>query len=133
MGLFIIAAVLLLSGLFYVFTPKPKDIRHEVESSSVTAAPTQAPVREKQISLTIKNGELVSGNQVITLTEGDAVTITVTNDAADELHIHGYDKEVELMKDTPAKVTFTANLTGRFPIELHHEDVEIAVLEVQPK
>jgi hypothetical protein len=133
-GIFIILAVIILGGLLYFFSPKPQvKPREQQDTPGTTSNPVPTDTSEKAVSLVIKNGEVVSEHKVISLIEGDTVLITVTNDADDELHIHGYDTEVVLKKDLPSQVTLTASLSGRFPIELHEADVEVAALEVQPK
>ena len=67
------------------------------------------------------------------MTEGDNITIKITSDQEEELHIHGYDNSVDLQKDIPAQLSFTANITGRFIYELEKSETEIGVLEVLPK
>jgi hypothetical protein len=81
----------------------------------------------------VKNRKLVSGPAILTAIQGDDVTIKITADEDEELHLHGYDKAVDLEKDKPAELHFTANLTGNFPYELEHSSTEIGSLQVQPK
>jgi FtsP/CotA-like multicopper oxidase with cupredoxin domain len=132
LGLFIIIAIILLGGLFYFFSPKPTVEKQPATNAPVSSTPVSKQ-ESKKISLVVQDNILVSGNPVITVIEGDTVTINVTNDTDDELHIHGYEKEIELKKDIPSEITLQATLTGRFILELHESDAEIAVLEVQPK
>jgi hypothetical protein len=47
------------------------------------------------------------------------VRIIVTSDKADEAHVHGYDKAIELTPGKPGMVEFTANETGLFEVETH--------------
>ncbi len=67
------------------------------------------------------------------INQGDEVHITIISNMDDELHLHGYDLEVELSADQPANLTLTANLSGRFEGELHSAQKTIFVVEVQPK
>lgn len=131
--LFISIGIIALGILFFLFRPQPKLQPVANNNESVTTIPSKPGSSDNLASLVIKNNQLFSGDSVIKLTEGDSLILTVTSDADDELHIHGYDKEVPLQKDTPTQVMLTANLTGRFPIELHNTETEIAVLEVQTK
>jgi plastocyanin len=88
---------------------------------------------KKTFNAVIKNNQLVSGGGTLPVTQGDEVTITITSDTPDSLHLHGYDKSVNLEKNKPASLTFTANLSGRFEYELEDSQLSLGALEVQPK
>ena len=60
---------------------------------------------------------------------GSMVTITVTADVNDEVHVHGYDEKVDLTAGTPGSVTFTADIPGQFEVEL--DNTHLRVLELQ--
>ena len=87
----------------------------------------------KSFDLVIKNKKLVSGSDTLKVIEGNQVTINITSDGDEELHLHGYDKSIDLEANKPAKLEFNANLTGRFPFELEKSKIELGALEVQPK
>jgi len=116
----IIIGILVLIGLFYLLNPK-------------STAPAQSVTAAKIFDLVIKNKKLVSGPETLTVTEGDQVIINITDDENEELHLHGYDKSVDLEASKSAQLIFSANLTGRFPYELEKSKTEIGALEVQPK
>jgi hypothetical protein len=82
--------------------------------------------------LDIVHGAL-KGSREIKVIEGDTVSWRVTSDEPDEFHLHGYDMHLSLQAGQPETLTFVASHTGRFPIELHRADVELAVLEVYPR
>jgi hypothetical protein len=79
----------------------------------------------------IKGGKVISGPDSLNAKLGEQVVIQVVSDAADELHVHGYDKESEVGAGTPAQVSFVANLAGVFDVELHKTDLKLAELRVQ--
>jgi hypothetical protein len=58
---------------------------------------------------------------------GQTVSITVTSDVADELHVHGYDRTAAL----PMTVRFRADLTGVFAVETHHGRLVLTQLAVR--
>src|SRR6266516_7860591 len=62
-------------------------------SPSNTADPSgeQADTR---IAVTIANGKVNPSGVTIDVRAGDTVQISVTIDAEDEVHVHGYDKEL---------------------------------------
>jgi hypothetical protein len=68
--------------------------------------------------------------------KGDTVTISVDSDEAGKLEVHGYRKELAIVPEAKAAMTFVADKTGRFPIDLHARrgtHIEAAVLEVMPR
>ena len=65
--------------------------------------------------------------------EGDTLSITVDADKAEEIHLHGYDKAFELEPGKPATMTFDANLTGSFDIEIEGSGTGLGSLEVHPR
>jgi hypothetical protein len=64
--------------------------------------------------------------------QGETVSFRVRSDVADHVHVHGYD----LMKDvTPGRtitISFPAEITGIFEIELEDRGEQIAQLRVDP-
>ena len=55
------------------------------------------------------------------------------SDVADEVHVHGYDLMADVAPgQAGARSQFTANLTGRFEIELEDRGKQIAQLTVLP-
>lgn len=127
---YIVVGVLLLSGLFLIFRPKTNP--PAVENQPATQAASPQPI-EKVFEYAVKSGQIISGQQTVKVTEGEQVVLKVTTDSADELHLHGYEKFIELEKDIPGELRFTANLTGRYVFELERTEVEIGALEVSPK
>lgn len=61
---------------------------------------------------------------------GEQVTVTVTGDRPDELHLHGYDVTAELVPGTPAELTFDATVPGVFELELHEAGTVLLTLQV---
>jgi len=75
-------------------------------------------------------------SDVIRVAKDDPVTLTVTSDRAGHVEVHGYRKEVAVEPGKAATLSFKAERTGRFPIDLHAEDgahVEVTALEVMPR
>ena len=65
-------------------------------------------------------GGQVSGDTGrVPVASGDHVTLVITSDVADEVHLHGYDLEAELSPGQPAEITFDATIPGVFEVELH--------------
>ncbi len=128
---YILLGIVLLGGLFLVF--KPQTVNTPPNSQNTTATSPAQEKNTKTFELVIKNKKLVSGSPTLTATEGDSVIIKITSDFAEEFHLHGYDKSVELEPGKQADLTLTANITGRFTFELENSKTDIGALEVQPK
>src|SRR4051812_9360440 len=104
-AIFLTVAIIVIVGLFFIIKPKPQ---------------TETQSGNKTFELVVIGRKLVDGQSVLQATEGDNVTIKITVDEPEELHLHGYDKHVDLEKGVQGELTFTANLTGRFPFELEN-------------
>jgi plastocyanin len=89
--------------------------------------------QQKTFDLVVKNRKLVSGPSVLSVNQGDMVSIQITVDENEELHLHGYNLHIDLEKGIPGSLSFLASASGRFPYELEHSSTEIGALEVQPK
>jgi hypothetical protein len=130
--IFVLAGLAVLAGLFVFFKPPTAPApAPPLAAPTATQAPA-ATVPTPRIFV-IAGGKLQSGPRLIQLQQGEAVTLKVTSDRNDELHMHGYDLHAHLQAHTPATLSFKADRSGRFAYELHQAQVELGVLEVQPR
>lgn len=83
------------------------------------------------INVTIAHGTVSPSAATYDVSKGSTVTITVTSDAADTVHVHGYEIEKDVVAGTPLVITFTADQTGRFEVETHVIEATIATLNVR--
>jgi heme/copper-type cytochrome/quinol oxidase subunit 2 len=74
------------------------------------------------VDVTIKNGSVTPNGTTLDVAKGGSVTVNVTSDAADEIHVHGIDQELQVEPGVPASMTFTADQGGVFEMESHHLD-----------
>jgi hypothetical protein len=65
--------------------------------------------------------------------EGDTLTLSITADKYEEIHLHGYDKHFFPNPGQPATFTFPADKTGNFVIEIEATSQSLGLLEVQPR
>ena len=141
--LFIGLGIAVLAGLFLFLRPTPMQM-----SAPATAAQTPAPVTaaapavpvevsgpaaSQVFEIVVHKGQRVSGPAEIQVHEGQNVTLKLTSDQPDELHLHGYDLHLSLRANVPAALAFQAVHSGRFDYELHHAHVELGTLEVLPR
>lgn len=112
-----IILVAVLAGALYVWN---------VGSSAPPAPQTHT------FSITVRDRTVVGGMADFTARVGDTVSISITADESDELHLHGYDRHIDFATDTPATLTFVADQSGRFPFEMEASATELGVLNVLP-
>jgi hypothetical protein len=82
--------------------------------------------QERTFEVSIEDGEMSPGE--ISARKGDRVTLSIELDESLELHVHGYDVEREIGPGEPGRLSFEADLTGRFEIENHETKEEVGEL-----
>lgn len=90
-----------------------------------------AEAGSEPIALAFAGGEVVGGAKSIEARSGEEVTLTVTSDVSEELHVHGTDLSEELPAGEEVEVAFTPQAQGIFEIELHDSGTLLAELEVR--
>lgn len=91
---------------------------------------TPAPAKNL-ISVTIAGSEITPGPGKVKVPLGEKVTVEVTSDVAEEVHLHGYDKYIDLEPGKLSKLTFTADIPGVFEAELEGSGKLLFELEVK--
>jgi len=87
-----------------------------------------------RFELRIQNGEISDRSKPIKVQRDDSIEIDWSTDQRAIVHLHGYDILVTVDPGQTQKMTFVANATGRFPIELHGEQHRVLIyLEVHPR
>jgi translation initiation factor IF-1 len=107
------------------------------------SAALEAQAGELTFDLRLQDGRVSERMRLIRVKQGDVVTLRWTVDRPVLLHLHGYDIEWRVQPGTVGKVTFTASMTGRFPVHAHdtvtsandhaHEDSPLVYFEVYPR
>lgn len=82
-------------------------------------------------TLVVSDGK-VKGDRRIEVPQGTEVMLTIESDVADEVHVHGYDVTAEVAPGSPADITFTADVTGIFEVELESSGLLLTEVEVTP-
>jgi len=102
------------------------------EAVTTTDTTTTSAPKPRTITIVVESGRPRGGIARPTVAKGDKVVVVVRTDAGEEVHLHGYDIEKPVTPGTPVRIPFTADLPGRFELELHHPDALLAVIEVKP-
>jgi FtsP/CotA-like multicopper oxidase with cupredoxin domain len=103
------------------------------EREEPTATAEAAPPPPETARIRVRGGTAVGGVEQVRVRRGDRVRLTISADAADEVHLHGYDLERPVGPGQPARLRFTADAEGLFELELHGTHTQIATLEVRPR
>ena len=96
--------------------------------SEAPATPSATPA--VTITVNVSGGTVRTPSRRVTVRRGRTVRIVVTSDAADEFHLHGYDRELELKPGVPGVMRFAADQPGVFEAELHRSGVSAFELRV---
>jgi hypothetical protein len=99
-------------------------------STSASAVPSAPAAAGQRIEVTVTGGQVTGDTGRVPVPAGEHVTLVVTSDAADELHVHGYDLTADLPPGTPATVEFDATIPGVFEVELHDAGTLLLSLQV---
>ncbi len=103
-----------------------------------TACVNQASLPDDCQAASVQREATLAGDRLdpesIDLCKGQDLTLKITTQRAGEIHIHGYEKEMDVEPGDTATFMFSATLPGQFPIELHTPnngpEIEVGILTV---
>ncbi|SFF78891.1 hypothetical protein [Blastococcus tunisiensis] len=95
-----------------------------------SSAPASASAAGQRIEVTVTGGGVSGDTGRVPVAAGEQVTLVVTSDTADEVHVHGYDLGVPLTPGQPGEITFAATIPGVFEVELHESHTVLLSLQV---
>ena len=97
-------------------------------AGSATTAAEAGGAQTVQITVTGTEVETVERRVKVPL--DGKVRLEVTADRADEVHLHGYDRKVDIEPGKPAVLEFTADVPGVFEVELEEAGLKLVELQV---
>jgi heme/copper-type cytochrome/quinol oxidase subunit 2 len=101
-----------------------------VGCGSTTSTPATGDLT---VNVTIADRQVTPANATLQAKVGRAITIHVTSDAPDELHVHSVpDHKFEIAAAPNQTFQFTVDVPGNVEVELHHLDRTIATIQVRP-
>lgn len=140
LGLGVVAAIALVVGI--ALKSDPDDDRQAAVTTtsregveSVPEKKASEPVSRKAPkvpTIVVRDGEPIGGVADLTYDQGERVRFRVTSDAAEEIHLHGYDISEEVAPGGSVTFDFPAELEGVFEVELEGQATQIAELTVNP-
>lgn len=91
---------------------------------------TQASGAPVTLVITLANGGVSPNAEVIHVGVGATVTMKITTDRDDIIHVHGFDMEVPVKAGTTTEKSFVANAIGRVEVETHSPTKTVAYLDI---
>ncbi len=114
-------------------TPTPGSTPTTAPSAKPTVVPktTPASTADVTVDVSIADGKIsAGGHAVVKAKSGQTVRINAVSDVPESLHVHGYDKTLDLKPGTPGSVEFTTSTKGIFEVETHESGKLVFKLQV---
>ena len=99
--------------------------------TTVTGSSAPAGPARTVLAVTVRGGSVVEGGSRQRAALNEAVTIRVTSDVAEEVHVHGYEKKFNVAPGQRGEVTFNANIPGVFEVEFERSGKQLFTMEVR--
>jgi hypothetical protein len=103
-------------------------------SLASSAAPVASSVpsdnAQQTVTLTVSGGKVTGQTGRVKVALGTRLRITVTSDAADEIHVHVYDLKQEVSANASASIEFVADKPGVIEVELERAGLSLTRLEI---
>jgi hypothetical protein len=96
-------------------------------ASGTTGAASGAQV----VEIRVTGDQVQTAEPRVKVPLGSQVRLEVTADRADEVHLHGYDRKVDVEAGTPAVLEFQADTPGVFEVELEEASLKLVELQVE--
>lgn len=101
-------------------------------ASQPAATPPDSPATDVvNIAIAITDGKVSPAGQRVDVPRGAAVSLEITTDAADEVHVHGHDITAAIQPGQPTRVEFVADEPGLFEVETHDSHLLLVQLAVR--
>ncbi|UMB67490.1 hypothetical protein [Mycobacterium paraterrae] len=85
------------------------------------------------VNITIAHGQVTPANATLQAAVHEPITLHVTSDAADELHVHSVpDHKFGVAAAANQTFQFSVDVPGSVDVELHHLDRTVATIQVHP-
>jgi hypothetical protein len=140
-GFFALMVAVLVGGVVGCGGPSNQSATSPTSTGATSSSPAGMPTPSGNLpaaaglvfDVTIANGQVNPTNAVLQAKVGQPITVHVTSDATDELHVHSVpDKEFAVAAASNQTFQFTVNVPGDVEVELHHLDRTVATIQVRP-
>lgn len=102
---------------------------------SAAAQPPDAAAQpaSRTVQLSYSGGQAGGDTGRVQVPLGSTVSLQVSGDTAEEVHVHGYDRYLDVPAGGTATLTLVADIPGVFEVELHDQGVLLTQLQVSPR
>ncbi|MGZ5369076.1 hypothetical protein [Aeromicrobium sp.] len=122
----VLACTLILAACGLSSGPTPNEAKP-------TAAKPSQEAAAKVVDISIKDGDVTPRGKRVEVKVGQPVTLRVTSDGEDEIHVHSDPENEYGISPGPARdFTFRIDTPGQVAVESHHLEVTIVQLVVRP-
>ncbi|MGZ8770929.1 MAG: hypothetical protein ACXWXJ_08010 [Aeromicrobium sp.] len=122
----VLACTLILAACGLSSGPTPNEAKE-------TAAKPSQEAAAKVVDISIKDGDVTPRGKRVEVKVGQPVTLRVTSDGEDEIHVHSDPENEYGISPGPARdFTFRIDTPGQVAVESHHLEVTIVQLVVRP-
>ena len=105
-----------------------------VSGTEPAAAPTPVPAAGPVITVTIAAGEVTPTNAEADAVVGQPITLAVSSDAADSIHVHSIPEHTFEVQPLPdQRFEFTVEVPGSVEVELHDLNRTLVTIGVRPQ
>lgn len=105
------------AGPTTTLTPSPETSASTAPTPNATITPP--PAADVTVQVVLRDGKITPNGDNVRVQDGQRVQISLDSDAAESIHVHGYDKTVEVKPGGTDEVTFLADQKGVFEVETH--------------
>jgi hypothetical protein len=96
-------------------------------------SPSKPATTGLTVDVSIANGQVMPANAMLQAKVREQITLKVSSDAADELHVHSVpDHKFQVAAAPNQTFQFSVDVPGNVDVELHHLKRTIATIQVRP-
>ncbi|MEO5981727.1 MAG: hypothetical protein ABIQ13_05355 [Pedococcus sp.] len=99
-------------------------------TSSSAAAPSSSPAG-RTLRITVQGKKVTPAPSTVDLAVGKTLTLIITSDHDDEVHVHGFEVEATLESGRPTSVTLTGKDPGVYEVETHETALRLLKIAVR--
>ena len=100
------------------------------DDNQSAAATTTGAAGAQTVQIAVTGTKVQTAERRVKVPLDGKVRLEVTADRADEVHLHGYDRKVDISPGKPAVLEFTADVPGVFEVELEEAGLKLVELQV---
>ncbi|QGN57995.1 hypothetical protein [Nostocoides sp. HKS02] len=100
-------------------------------TSSGSVSTTMHPAGSTTLRVTVTGTQVSPAPGDFELKAGQTLRLTVTSNHDDELHVHGFEKEVPLTAGRPTTLDLVTSQPGSYVVETHHPELRLLTILVR--